>query len=139
MDKIAFPSCDPIYRERIEPFFGLRAGMGFEEFCRWLATPFGADAFAERHWLSQHRQIRIGGGLPDFVGAYENLEADWRAISSRTGMPQVDLPRLNVAPTKPDQPFGDEIVALLERRYAEDFELLRRVGDSSPVRRAGRP
>ena len=127
LDKLAVPCDEPIHRERIEPYYGLRAGMSFKEVCRWLATPFGADTFAERHWLSQHLQIRIGGGLPDFVGAYEDLEADWRTVSSRIGLPLVDLPRLNAAPAGPAQPFDDEIVALLRRRYADDFELLRQV------------
>ena len=72
----------------IEPWYGVSAGMGFAAFCRWLETPFGSDAFADRHWLSQHCQVRDADGrLPDFLGCYERLDADWRAVCERLGVP----------------------------------------------------
>lgn len=113
------------FRWFIRPYYGLRTGMSFEDFCRWLATPFGADAFADRHWLSQHRQIRDADGrLPDFIGNLEDLDADWRAVCTQVGMPYRALPRLNprppaLAPTVPDA----ACTALLRRRYAEDYRL----------------
>ena len=80
----------------IDPWHGLACGMGFAEVCRWLATPAGADAFADRHWLSQHAQIRtLDGRAPDFVGRFETLDADWRRVVAHTGMPWRPLPRLN--------------------------------------------
>ena len=73
--------------------------MTFAEFCRWLDTPWGSDAFADRHWLSQHRQVRTAGGLlPDFLGHWECLDADWRAVTGRLGLPVRELPRLNAGP-----------------------------------------
>ena len=77
----------------IEPWHGLGLGMTFAEFCRWLDTPWGSDAFADRHWLSQHRQIRTAGGrLPDFLGHWERLDADWRAVTARLGLPFASCP-----------------------------------------------
>ena len=114
------------YRAFIEPYHGAREGMPFAEFCRWLGTPYGSDAFADRHWLSQHRQIRLpGGGLPDFVGRFERLEADWRALTERLGLPSRVLPRLGVAPASVTaaERLDGETAALLKRRYAEDFRL----------------
>ena len=122
----------------IEPWYGLRLGMSFPEFCRWLATPAGCDAFADRHWLSQSRQLRDAGDrLPDFVGSYETLEADWRTVTERLCLPPVELPRLN--PRPPDTPrepaLDDQTAALLARRYAHDFAL---GGYADGPRRCGR-
>ncbi len=111
----------------LDPWHGLHAGMSFEEFCRWLATPAGSDAFADRHWLSQHAQIRTEGGRPpDFVGRWETLDDDWRTVAGHVGMPWRALPRLNArtggspGARGPERP---EALALLRRRYAEDFRL----------------
>ena len=114
------------YRWFIRPCHGVRLGMTFAELCRWLDTPCGADAFADRHWLSQWRQIADERGrLPDFVGRCERLEADWRAISARLGLPPTPLPRLNAgdASLLRDASSDPEIDALLRRRYARDFEI----------------
>ena len=105
-------------------FHGLGEGMGFAELCRWLCTPFGSDDFADRHWLSQNRQIRIGERLPDYIGRYEQLDADWREVAVRIGMPHVALPRLNSSPAVPGERVEDGTIALLRHRYAGDFELL---------------
>ena len=119
----------------IDPWHGLRVGMDFGELCRWLATPAGSDAFADRHWLSQHLQIRTEyGRAPDFVGRWETLDDDWRMASAEVGMPWRALPRLNArAGEPPEEPAeeppgghgleGPEVLALLRRRYAEDFRL----------------
>ena len=110
----------------IEPWHGLRLGMTFAEFCRWLDTPWGSDAFADRHWLSQHRQIRAADGrLPDFLGRWERLDADWRAVTARLGLPCRELPRLNAGPrgARAAGPPDDPAAAALRRRYAEDFRI----------------
>ncbi len=113
------------FRWFIRPYHGLRTGMSFPEFCRWLATPFGADAFADRHWLSQHVQLRDASGRPpDFLGRAERLDADWRAVCERLGLPPRALPRLNPRPpalaAEEADPASD---ALLRRRYADDYRL----------------
>ena len=109
----------------IDPWYGLSAGMGFDAFCRWLDTPFGSDAFADRHWLSQHRQLRDGDGrLPEFLGHYECLDADWGALCDRLGLPLRALPRLNPRPEGCEAALADAgTAALLRRRYAEDCRL----------------
>ena len=109
----------------IDPWYGLCAGMGFDAFCRWLETPFGSDAFADRHWLSQHRQLRDGDGrLPEFLGRYERLDADWRALCDRLGLPLRALPRLNPRPEGCEAAPPDAgTAALLRRRYAENFRI----------------
>ena len=109
----------------IDPWYGLSAEMGFDAFCRWLGTPFGSDAFADRHWLSQHRQLRDGDGrLPEFLGRYERLDADWRVVCGRIGLPHRPLPRLNPRPEGcVAAPVDADTAALLRRRYAEDFRV----------------
>lgn len=114
------------YRWFIEPCHGVSLGMSFGEFCRWLATPCGSDAFADRHWLSRSRQIAgADGRLPDFLGRYETLEAHWHAVTGRPGMPFTELPRRNARRGcgVPVAGFDDDAAALLRRRYACDFRL----------------
>ena len=109
----------------IDPWHGLEPGMSFEALCRWLNTPCGSDAFADRHWLSQSCQVTVDGRAPDFLGRYERLEADWRSICERTGLPCAPLPLLNAGGAHPRRlPLrGDRTVELVRRRYAADFEL----------------
>lgn len=116
-------------------YYGLRKGMSFAEYCQWLDTPFGSDAFAERHWLSQYKQIEVDGRLPDYVGSYENLEENWRWVLARLGVPYTELPHLNktrAGTTRVD--VDDDSLAILHRRYCRDFELLHRVGSRGLIR-----
>ena len=119
------------HRWFIAPYYGVSADMGFEAFCRWLDTPFGSDAFADRHWLSQHRQLQDGDGrLPEFLGRYERLDADWRTVCERLGLPFRALPRLNPRPEGCEAaPPDADTAALLRRRYAEDFRIGGYAGD----------
>lgn len=69
-----------------DEFYGLRETSSFEDACGWLGTPYGSDAFGERHFLSQHTQIRLADGrLPDFVGRFENLDADMNRVAAHLG------------------------------------------------------
>ena len=112
------------YRWFVEPWHGVTPGMGFAGFCRWLDTPCGSDVFADRHWLSQSRQVAgADGRLPEFLGRFETLEADWRRITARLGLPPAPLPRLNPRPPGPAPAPDAETAALLRRRYARDFAL----------------
>ena len=131
-DKHLLARTDPnAYRWFIESWYGLRLGMSFAEFCEWLAAPWGSDAFADRHWLSQSRQIaRADGTLPDFLGRYERLERDWRIVTERLGLPPTPLPRLNATDRRPreNHPPGATAVdpqsaTLLRQRYAADYAL----------------
>ena len=113
----------------IDPWHGLRPGMSLAEFCRWLETPCGSDAFADRHWLSQSRQVAAADGrMPDFLGRFETLEADWRTVTGRLRLPPVPLPHLNASMTGEtglagEAGCGGDIMEQLRRRYAEDFVL----------------
>ena len=50
------------FRYLLDRFFGLAEVGSFEDYCEWLNTPYGSDAFADPHFLSQHVQISLGGG-----------------------------------------------------------------------------
>ncbi len=109
----------------IDPWHGVEAGMDFAAFCRWLETPWGSDAFADRHWLSQWRQLADRyGRLPDFLGRYETLEADWRRVCEALGLPRAPLPRINVSGAAREAIEVDAAsAARLMRRYARDVAL----------------
>ena len=115
-----------MYIRYIRPYPGLRLGMTFAELCRWLATPCGADAFADRHWLSQWRQIADADErLPDFVGRCERLEEDWGTVSAHLGLPATALSRLHAHRPDCHRHSAEDagIDALLRRRYRRDYEI----------------
>ena len=102
--------------------------------CAWLNTPYGSNAFAERHWLSQHRQIRLPDGrLPDFVGRHERLEPDLALVAARLGLRVRPLEPLNTMSGWLPPPEREAIDrhrdldrcnrAKLRSRYAADFRL----------------
>ena len=71
----------------VDPYYGASLSFSFGDLCRWLNTPYGSDAFADRHWLSQTRQLDLGEGrLPDFVGRHESIDADFRAVCEHLGV-----------------------------------------------------
>lgn len=121
-----------------DSFFGLAEVDSFDDYCAWLNTPWGSDAFANGHFLSQNVQIRLEDGrLPDFVGRVENIEEDWRRVAARLSVPAPALPTLNTMagwrpPSRPalEAARGEMRVlltarnrTLLRRRYAADLEL----------------
>ena len=109
-----------------------------DDFCDWLNSPYAADEFADVHFLSQRPQIAASdGALPDFIGASERLDADFRAVCERLGMPAPPLPALNTAAGwNPPSPralqsaraetralLTERNKALLTKRYADDIAL----------------
>lgn len=146
-------------REKREWLFarcpGLKQASSFGAFCRWLATPYGSDEFADRHFLSQHLQIRgADGRLPDFVGRLENLDADWSMVAAKLGLPAEPLPMLNTmagwdadaSEARALRQVAERSVtpasrALLRVRYAEDFQLVdvASTGDNGRTGLARRP
>lgn len=117
--------------------YGLRETDSFESFCRWLTTCYGSDSLADRHFLSQHLIVNPNDEqVSNWIGRLENIETDWRSISTFLGLPPVRLPLLNTRsgwqPTweaiKATR-TADEILLtqrskeLLRTRYAEDFNL----------------
>ena len=140
-------SMDPNRRLYIDPFYGTSPDFSFDDLCRWLKTPYGADAFADKHWLSQSRQVVLDDGrLPDFVGRHDYLDVDFKAVAEHLGMPARELPRLNTMagskPTAealrsvawmPDAHLTERNRALLRERYPEDFALLARIMREAPI------
>lgn len=128
-------------RQKSERFFmdyhGLAEATGFGEYCRWLTTPYGSDAVADRHFLSQHLQVRMEDQrLPDFVGRFERLDDDFGRVLRHVGLPNSPLPLLNTMAgwkTRPDvleearramnQCLTEDSKALLRMRYSGDFEI----------------
>lgn len=118
-------------------FYGLAGAADFDSYCQWLQTPYASDAVADRHFLSQHIQLELGGGrLPDFIGRLESLDADFRGAVKQIGMPIPDLPLLNTMAGWQPVPAAlntaraaagacltGENKALLITRYAKDLAL----------------
>lgn len=119
-------------------YHGLADTTRFDEYCRWLITPYGADAGADRHYLSQHLQVKLDDGrLPAFLGRLETLDEDFRRVARRLGLPgKPELPLLNTMAGWQADPVALEAArsamngalaesskALLRARYATDFEL----------------
>ncbi len=112
----------------IDLFHGLSLGMDFSAFCEWVVSPWGADHFADRHWLSQRYFLMKPDNTPvDFIGKCENIDKDWQAVSERIGLPLVDLPHthrsfppgLNEGP----ESLYSNLLVRLRERYAEDYML----------------
>ena len=117
--------------------YGLAEANDVNAFCEWLATPFAADACAERHIRSQHLLVRAEGGrVADFIGRLETIDDDWRRIATQLGMDAPPLPMLNTMAgwTAPPAEVAAARTALAKRmtprsamilkdRYAEDFAL----------------
>ena len=119
-------------------FYGLAEVETFDDYCAWLNTYYGADAFANGHFLSQHLQIRLPDGrLPDFVGRLESIDDDFRHVAERVGLPCAALASLNtLLGWQPPSPQALQAAreqrrqlltvrneAQLRRRYAADLEL----------------
>ena len=102
---------------------GLGSDVGVDAFCAWLDGPWGADAFADRHWLSQDVLLREAPGapLPDVVGRFEHLAEDFAAVAAQLGLPPAPLPHLNVGGGR--RRVSGSARAALARRYAADFAL----------------
>lgn len=105
---------------------GLHPDMSFAEFVRWLATDAGRDAWADRHWLSQHRVLGLDRGMQyDFIGTLDTFRRDVRRLGALLNIdPDVFSHRLqSSAPGEYLQHYTPELVALVARRYARDVEL----------------
>ena len=104
-------------RDQLRDCYGISAEDSFSAWCAWLVSPFGADAFADIHWMSQDRAIRLADDrLPDFVGRHDRLEADLARVLARLGVPMPELPVRNRLPG-----------TLLTRRAVEAERSLRAV------------
>ena len=124
-------------RRMIHRHYGLGKVRNFDDYCDWLNTFLAADAFADRHFLSQHAHTRIAGDRsPNLIGRFEHLDADLAAVAERLDMPKPVMPTLNTmagwqpapealakARTAANADLTDRNKALLRHRYADDFAL----------------
>lgn len=125
-----------LYFERC--FHGLAEVDSFNDYCQWLNTRYGSDAFADAHFLSQHLQMRLADSrLPDFIGRLEAIDEDFERIVAQIGLPATALPQLNTmlgwqasSPPALQQARAEMRAlltpnnkALLRRRYAADLQL----------------
>ena len=129
-------------------FPGLTEVDSFGSYCEWLNTTQGSDLLAERHFLSQHAQIRLPDGrLPNFIGILEKFEEDFERIAAVLGMPAPELPMLNtmagwqppaaaVKAARSDMSacLTERNRALLAKRYAADLDLYRSVSANPRAR-----
>lgn len=106
--------------------FDFYRGMPFDDFaCAVCEIP---DDDANIHFVSQSRLLVWRGEVvPEFVGRFERLDADWDRIRAiifdRTGVRLIDLPRITVSEHEPYQTYySSELRDAVGRRYAEDVE-----------------
>lgn len=129
---------DPVRQARhLNMRYGLETGMPFAAFVEWLNSAEGSDDVADRHWMSQYRILAYDQPdliQYDFVGRFERLEDDYRALQVATGLALPDLPhRLKTQGPKDYRLLYDDRTAeLVARRYARDIELFDYRFDESP-------
>ncbi|HWC35179.1 MAG TPA: sulfotransferase family 2 domain-containing protein [Mycobacteriales bacterium] len=111
---------------------GLHPDMSFSDFVHWLGSAHGSDGVADRHWMSQHRILRIHEGYRyDFIGRVESMESDLQTVASRLGFSASVFSHVlqATAPEEYLRHFTPELANLVGERYKEDVELF---GYSAP-------
>ena len=108
--------------ERFDAFF---ANMSFEEFVdAVVAIP---DEQADEHFQSQNPYLTNSRGeiAVDFVGRYEDLQADFRYVAKRIGLPStIELPRLQAVRHSVNYVdyYTKETREIVAHRFREDIE-----------------
>jgi hypothetical protein len=75
--------------------------------------------FLQKDWLADD----AGRLLVDFTGRFENLHADFKAVCTRIGLPDVDLPHVNKADHAPYRKYYDgETREKVAAYFSEDIE-----------------
>ena len=98
---------------------------------KWT-QPMRDLSFAE--WVTQHLQdvpansdafdlqCKYLNAPVDFVGRYENLEADFAHVLRALNRPQAELPHLNTTVSNDLSEYTDAARAVVRDAYAADFE-----------------
>lgn len=65
-----------------------------------------------------------GAFITDFVGRFESISEDWEEITSQTGMPSTQLPRLNFSnrSTNYRNVYTTDMVDIVSKAYHEDIQ-----------------
>jgi hypothetical protein len=115
---------DPVTHADVHLFdrHGISQGMSWPEFVRSVTAL--SDDRCDLHLRSQHHFIMDRGGLVvRFVGHFERLEDDWKALMDRFGLPE--LPKRNVSSHAPyAEAYTPELARAVAERYRRDIELL---------------
>ena len=107
---------------------GLSPNMPFAGFVEWLCAEEGGDERADKHWLSQHKILGIGGAEPvcyDFIGKLERLSGDLEILSAKTGISLSGVGHMlySGAAEGYRTVYTDRTTEMVARRYARDIEL----------------
>lgn len=101
------------------------SGMSFNEFTRKVSMI--PDEKADRHFRSQHTYINDKNGqtLVNFIGKFENLSADLKYVSEKTGAKNLDLGHENksIRPKEYRDIYTDEAKKIIAERYKKDIAL----------------
>jgi sulfotransferase famil protein len=113
---------------------GLSPDMPFDRFIEWLCSEDGADAYADRHWVSQYRIISDSHGriVCDFIGRLENIGVDFRTICDAIAIPPIEVPhrhksRYDQALRNYRDLYNDNTRNLIGRRYERDLDAFKYV------------
>jgi len=90
-----------------------RNHQDFESFVMQGTEQYRRLRVPQVHYLSTRTR------RADFIGRQETLEADMRAIVARLGLPPMEVPMINVDPSRPD--YRDDYTPQMQRRVAELF------------------
>ncbi len=108
-------------------FDAFTADMSFEQFVMAVASI--PDSEADAHFRPQYTFVANGVGelAIDLVGRYETLLTDLQRVRECTGLPEINLPRLQAAPRSVN--YQDYYTAssrrLVAQRYQGDIELFK--------------
>ena len=104
------------------PYLDVARAGSFESFVSRLEelSPGFPHSWPQTHFLCD----LSGRILVDFVGAFENLQNDWRILCARVGVPCAPLPRLCTTEHPPwEQVITRPLRKMIQRHYAADFEV----------------
>lgn len=104
-----------------------RVGMSFEEFLEVVKDI--PDSKADQHFRSQFTFItdKNKNLLVDFMGRFENIDKDFKIISDRIGLGEMNLVHKNPGPGKKkhyQKYYNERTKKIFRQRYKEDIELL---------------
>lgn len=95
--------------------------MSFAEFLELVSRI--PDAFSDGHFKSQYSVLYSRGRqIPDFIGRFERIAEDWKAISSRLGI-HMPLPITNRSRRFDTRSYFSDpaLVRLAAERYSKDI------------------
>jgi hypothetical protein len=99
--------------------------MSFPDFVAAVAAI--PDSEADEHFRSQHTFLSDARGEldVDFVGRYERLADDFQVVQQKTGLPPIELPRLQAARSAAKYAgfYTAQTRDLVAQRFRRDIEL----------------